>query len=435
MKRFLFRLTAVLCILPLLALPVLGAEVRTYQLRELGLSLEVPEEYITLTREIQDGDEDQVAAALSAAQIVAGLEGKDQYLSLMDGNVTFEMTLTARPEDAGDYAAMDDGALEDALERITRELQSHGRTVASTGVLMVEQTRFLRVDSAGEGARDQINFYTVYNGEAINLEVRAFPAAGGISDDLSAAAAGIVGSIRFDAEPVTGPQTTLSGRLGTPASSGESGETPAPAHTPGTAPASGGEGYVVPDQALPEASPAPAPVPPAASGEVATPPPAGTFTDPGYGPGEENPGSFARPEGTAAEETAPAAPAAPETQAEAPDAPAPVPEAGEASAPTATGEWNQLENGGSTASSGGNTGRITLIGLILCLALQPGAAALWRFGLRGRPEEGKRALYMALGDGLPALILSLVLVLALGAHPALLLVPVALTPAVWRIIR
>ena len=437
MKRLLFRLTAMLCILSLLVLPGLGAEVRTYELRDLGLSLEAPEEYITLTREIQDGDEDQAAAALSAAQIISMLEGKDQYLSLMDGDVTFEMTLTAHPEDAGDYAAMDDEALEAALDRRAREIETQGRTVASTGVLMGDQTRFLRVDSAGEGTRDRINFYTIYNGMEIALELRAFPAAGGVSDDLSAAAAGIVGSIRFDAEPVTGPQTTLSGELGTPASSGESGEAPTPAPTPRATPSSGGEGYVVPGQSSSEASPAPAPVPPAATGEVATPPPAGVFTDPGYGPGEENPGgspgpgSFARPDGTDAAQTAEAAP---ETEGEAPDAPAPAPEAGETSGPAATGEWNEVEGGGSTSAAGRNTGLITLIGLVLCLALQPGAMALYRFGLRGQPETGKRALYIALGDGIPALILCGALALALGAHPALLLVPVVLIPAVWKIL-
>lgn len=205
MKRYLFNLIFAILILsaPLTAVAAYGG---TYQLDELDMSIELPEDYVVFTRDISEEDPDLDAYGLSKADLEALMEERSIYLNAWDEDINFEIIVTMTDSPLGDlneYSSTELNAMASVLET---EFSKLGITVSSHDIYQHKQARFVKFyknQPGDQGTVFDLQYYTVYNGQGINITMQSF--SGTIDSSKELILKRIVDSVHFGTDPVKMP--------------------------------------------------------------------------------------------------------------------------------------------------------------------------------------------------------------------------------------
>ena len=204
------RITACLALLGLLSGLLVGtacaADV-TYDLEELELRLALPDELLVYTREIPDDDPNLATYGLTKDTLLERMQASNVYLDAWDVGATFEITVTMMRSEMPSFYQLPDSLLLTLSSTLEADFEAMDIELLGVELFAHSQTKFLKIDCAHSRYGDPIRalqFYTVYDGMAINVTLLSF--SGRIDADQAALLCGIVDSLRFDNEPPPGKE-------------------------------------------------------------------------------------------------------------------------------------------------------------------------------------------------------------------------------------
>lgn len=200
-KILLFFLLALL-----LTLSVHAAD--TVRLDDLGMSLEVPDGYTVITRNMEPDDPGLAIFDMDSEAVTKLLEDGNIYLDLMNEDADFEYSITSVPNEVKSMTRFDDDTLESMEDQLKEQYESADVTVKEVEHLFNGQAVFFRIVVSGEQNGTQVQlvrYYTVHNYNAIYFTLQYWGAE--IPEKYQELSQNILYSVQFD-EPDEYTSTT-----------------------------------------------------------------------------------------------------------------------------------------------------------------------------------------------------------------------------------
>lgn len=175
-----------------------------YEIEELDMKLEIPDEYVVFTRDTDANDPKFSQINMTKEDLTSWMEGANAYLVAFDEFMDFEINIMVEDSTLESFATISDSYLSAMGESIREEYESAGQTVTLTRIYQQDQTKFIQIflDSADSmGQANCIQSYTVYNGKAINILFYCYD--GRIEASEEARLLDILDSITFGDPPRT----------------------------------------------------------------------------------------------------------------------------------------------------------------------------------------------------------------------------------------
>lgn len=110
MKR-LYSFVLMLIMVLSMSTTVFAASSKSYQLDDLGMSIDIPSEYVTFTRNISDNDPNLATYGLNKKDLSDLMKSGNIYLNAWDKDVTFEIVVTMIDSTITDFNLMSDTML------------------------------------------------------------------------------------------------------------------------------------------------------------------------------------------------------------------------------------------------------------------------------------------------------------------------------------
>lgn len=202
MKKFCF-LILMLTLLFMMSTTAFAASNETYRLDELGLSIDIPSDYVVFTRDIADDDPNLSVYGLNKNDMSDLMESRNLYLDAWDTYVNFEITVTMTDISISDFNLISDTTLNFLASSFTEEYASYGITIDTCEIYQHDQAKFLKIyQSKPDGANIVygLQYYTVYDHKAINITMLSY--SGAIDSEKGSILASIVKTVHFDQEPL-----------------------------------------------------------------------------------------------------------------------------------------------------------------------------------------------------------------------------------------
>lgn len=202
MKKFcpLVLMLALLLIMPTTAF---AASKDTYRLDELGLSIDIPSDYIVFTREIADNDPNLSVLGLTKKDLLDSMESGNIYLDVWDSENNCETIVTMVSNTISNFSLMSDTILNTLASSFYDEFAKIGITIEKHEIYQHEQAKFIKFYMNRPNGADTIyslQYYTVYDNMAINVTTHSF--SGRINSDKESVIESIVSTVHFDKEPL-----------------------------------------------------------------------------------------------------------------------------------------------------------------------------------------------------------------------------------------
>lgn len=203
MKKGISLFLAALLALTALAGPALG-ESKTYELPELYLSLDIPEEMMVFTREMAEDDIGLLVLEMTPEQLRQDFESKNVYMNAMSLDPIYEIIVTMLDYEGSqeifDFNTLSDHQLNEMAQMLLdgEAAQGRGFIYENYRLEKKDQARFMALDLRQEAGGSTIygrQYYTIFNGQAINITLQSYT--GPISGEMSETAEGIMDSLRF----------------------------------------------------------------------------------------------------------------------------------------------------------------------------------------------------------------------------------------------
>ncbi len=204
MKRIIWGLLVVLIALTVMPAGVFALSGQPYEIEELDMKLEIPDEYVVFTRDTDANDPKFSQINMTKEDLTSWMEGANAYLVAFDEFMDFEINIMVEDSTLESFATISDSYLSAMGESIREEYESAGQTVTLTRLYQQDQTKFIQIflDSADSmGQANCIQSYTVYNGKAINILFYCYD--GRIEASEEARLLDILDSITFGDPPRT----------------------------------------------------------------------------------------------------------------------------------------------------------------------------------------------------------------------------------------
>lgn len=205
MKKF-CMLVLTLTLLFVLSPAAFAASSETYRLDDLGMSIDIPSEYIVFTRDIADDDPNLSLLGLNKKDLLASMENINAYLDVWARN--FEFTLGVYDTEIDDFNLFSDAALIAFESAIADESGEGDITVEKCELYRHDQTKFIKRYEIWPNGTDTdycLWYSTVYDGKAIDIVM--FSYSGEIGPEEESILQSIVSTVHFDQEPLTLPDT------------------------------------------------------------------------------------------------------------------------------------------------------------------------------------------------------------------------------------
>lgn len=205
MKRILTTLLIfcfVLCLLPVSAFAATG----TYDLDELGMSIELPSDHVVFTRDIEANDPNLSAYGLTKDGLSSLMQERSIYLNAWDEDINYEIIVTMLDSPFEDYNQFSDTSLSAFVSALDTEYAGLGITMIRSEFYQHSQAKFAKIyisqPNNGETAYG-LQYHTVYDGKAINITLQSY--SGKIDSSKEAILKKIVDTVHFDTEPQFNP--------------------------------------------------------------------------------------------------------------------------------------------------------------------------------------------------------------------------------------
>jgi len=180
------RLFAFLIVLTFLSLSVpaaYAAESNTYELPELSMAIEMPEGWVTFTREIDADDPNLAQFNTTAEALINNYKANSIYLNSICIDPLSEIVITMvsdkSTQDIYDFNRISEEEMSGAAETIRAEMQEllgDGATYTQSGVYMHAQAKFvvLNFEKSGELSDHAQQYTTIINGKTINVTLHSY---------------------------------------------------------------------------------------------------------------------------------------------------------------------------------------------------------------------------------------------------------------------
>ena len=175
---------------------------KTYQLAELGMSIDIPTEYVVFTRDITDNDPNLSAYGLCKSDLLSLMKSRNIYLNAWDKDVNFEIIVTMIESKINDFNLMSDTVLNTLASSFKSAYIDRGITVEKYEIYQHDQAKFIKVYINQPNGADKVyglQYYTVYDNKAINVTMQSY--SGKINSDKETILKSIVSTVHFDKGP------------------------------------------------------------------------------------------------------------------------------------------------------------------------------------------------------------------------------------------
>lgn len=201
MKKFFALILTLALLFTLPTAAYAAASGTTYRLDELGLRIDIPSDYYTFTRDIDDGDPSLDALGLNKQDLLDSMESSNIYLDAWDAATNCEVVVTMTESTVNDFNLAGDAELDALADAFPSEYEKIGVTVEKIELYQHDQAKFFKLyinqdHPNGSGKIYGLQFYTVYNYKAINVTLQSF--SGQIDPDGESTITSIVNTVRFD---------------------------------------------------------------------------------------------------------------------------------------------------------------------------------------------------------------------------------------------
>lgn len=195
----------VLCLLPVSAFAATG----TYDLDELGMSIELPSDHIVFTRDIKANDPNLSAYGLTKDGLSSLMQERSIYLNAWDEDINYEIIITMMDSPLADYNLLSDTTLAAVVSSFETEYAGAGITFIRSDIYQHSQAKFAKIyisqPNNGETAYG-LQYNTVYNDKAINITMQSY--SGKIDSNKESILKKIVDTVHFDTDPQLNPPPT-----------------------------------------------------------------------------------------------------------------------------------------------------------------------------------------------------------------------------------
>ena len=181
----------------LLALSVHAAE--TVRLDELGLTIEVPEGYYVITRNMASDDPALAVFDMDSDQVTELLEKNDVYLDLMNEDAAFEISMTMTKNQERTMNQFTEDALESMEASLAEQYESSGLTVHSVQHFTQDSTVFFSIYVSGEqngNPLQLLRYQTVHNYQTVIMDMQYWGSS--VPEKYERLAKSMIASIHFD---------------------------------------------------------------------------------------------------------------------------------------------------------------------------------------------------------------------------------------------
>ena len=178
------------------------ASSETYSLDELGMTIDIPSEYIVFTRDIDGSDPALSAYGIDKEDMLDFMESNNIYLNAMDEQVSFEIVVTMTGSTTNDLNLWSDTELE-ALESFFESADNEKNVIEKYEIYQHEQTKFIKLHVAQQTETNttyRLQYYTVYDNMAINVALYSY--SGKINSDMESILNAIVDTVYFEKPPL-----------------------------------------------------------------------------------------------------------------------------------------------------------------------------------------------------------------------------------------
>ena len=201
MKKFLSTLWIFFLVFCFLPLPAFAAS-DTYELDELGMSIEIPSDYVVFTRDVRSDDPNLSAYGVTKDELSSLMLERNVYLNAWDKDINYEIIVTMTESQLVDYNQLSDTTLNGLVSALDTEYAAMGITLIRSDIYQHSQAKFAKIyisqPNNGETAYG-LQYNTVYGGKAINITLQSY--SGKIDASKETIIQIIVNSVHFDNEP------------------------------------------------------------------------------------------------------------------------------------------------------------------------------------------------------------------------------------------
>ena len=198
MKRSLM-VFLILCLAFSLLSPAAFAAGSSYKLDELGMSIELPQDYIVFTRDIKSNDPNLSAYGLTRDELYSLMVDGCIYLNAWDKDLNYEIIVTMTDSPVEDFNLYSDTALMDLASSAEDEYRNYGITYIKSELYQHSQAKFIKIYISQQRNGSTVyglEYSTVYNSKAINITLQSY--SGKIDSSKEAILKKIVDSVCFE---------------------------------------------------------------------------------------------------------------------------------------------------------------------------------------------------------------------------------------------
>lgn len=201
MKRFALFFVLVLFSFTLITSASAAEEQTQHRLESLGLTISIPNDWITVSVEEEVPSEDLSVLGLKSENLVTALQEKHIYINAVNVTPLSEILLSSQESESSktifDFSRYtDEELLQVAKEMISEDTQS---TYSNPRIVAHPQAHFVGFDVQqvqGDKTIHGIQYYTVINGRTISLTLNNY--SGEITDKQKEILDGVAASLVFD---------------------------------------------------------------------------------------------------------------------------------------------------------------------------------------------------------------------------------------------
>ena len=201
MKR-LFTVLLLCCLTCCLLPSSTFAAGNTYDLDKLGMSIELPSDYVVFTRDIKANDPNLSAYGMTKDGLYSLMLERSIYLNAWDEYANYEIIVTMMDSPLADYNLFSDTALSTVVSSFETEFASTGITFIRSDIYQHSQAKFVKIYISQPNYGDTVyglQYNTVYDGKAINITLQSY--SGKIDSNKESILKKIVDTVHFDTEP------------------------------------------------------------------------------------------------------------------------------------------------------------------------------------------------------------------------------------------
>lgn len=196
-----------------LFLPAYAAGSTTYDLDELDMSIDIPDEYYVFTRDTPASDPNYALLDINKADLDSLMESRDIYLNAIMSDPMGEIVITKISSSLKDFSTLTDRTLSQLASDAKQVYEQAGVTYLRHELYQHAQTKFIKVylsQQSGGQTVYGLQYYTVCDAKAINITLHSY--AGPIDADKEAIIKDIVDTADFwnakSAAPAESPEPT-----------------------------------------------------------------------------------------------------------------------------------------------------------------------------------------------------------------------------------